>query len=814
MTTRAEREVGGAAPASTGSPGAIRRGGLVIPAVAWRRPIGLPCPDRSRPRVRPMIDDGEWAGVPLGGLGSGSIGPTFRGDVARWHLEVGRHAFRPVAADGFSLFVRRGGRDGGPRGDAPGVGTARVLSALRPGSDELPAWGWGLPVGAGTYHALFPRAWWTFEPGAVGVRLTGEQLSPVIAGDYESSALPVGTYEWRVENPFAEPVTIGLMLTWRNPLGARVDEPPPAGAWAELAHDDGALGVLFHDGGAGPAGLRGTFAIAVAGADDGAARPPIALTARSRFDAVADEVLWADFAADGALDTEDDPRPAAGGEALGGAACATITLEPGEARSVRFAIAWDLPVTEFGGGRRWWKRYTRAWGRDGHRAWDIARAALRSVPAWRAAIEAWQAPILVDPDRPDWYKAALFNELYFLVDGGSFWEAGEVGGPAPDPDDIGRFALLECLDYPFYDTVDVDFTASSAILELWPELERRGIRDLLATVGQSDAAEVTIEATGARVTRKLPWTVPHDVGGPDEDPFYRSNRYRFQDPNVWIDLAPKLALQVWRDVVRLDDRALAHEARPAVEAALRTLATRDLDRDGLPDHRGIPDQTYDTWPMHGASSYGGLLWLGALRAAEELARLDGDDAAADAWAAMFERGQVSFERMLWQDGFYAFDAEGPSPDTIMADQLGGQWAADVSGLGDLVDPTRAVTALRTIFRRNVLGFQGGDMGAVNGILADGSVDRSSEQSEEVWVGTTYSLAALMLGRGLVEEAWRTASGAARVTYERGLWFRTPEAFDADGNYRASLYLRPLAIWAIEEALRRSRAGRNAGRDAG
>ena len=39
-------------------------------------------------------------------------------------------------------------------------------------------------------------------------------------------------------------------------------------------------------------------------------------------------------------------------------------------------------------------------------------------------------------------------------------------------------------------------------------------------------------------------------------------------------------------------------------------------------------------------------------------------------------------------------------------------------------------------------------------------------------------------------------------HERGLWFRTPEAYDGDGNFRATIYLRPLAIWAIEEALRR------------
>jgi non-lysosomal glucosylceramidase len=209
--------------------------------------------------------------------------------------------------------------------------------------------------------------------------------------------------------------------------------------------------------------------------------------------------------------------------------------------------------------------------------------------------------------------------------------------------------------------------------------------------------------------------------------------------------------------------------------------------------------------MFGASSYGGLLWIGALRAAEELARLDGDVDAAEGWRDAFEKAQGTFERTMWLGGSYAFDSEGPTPGTVMADQLSGQWAADVSALGDLVDAERADAALRTVFMRNVMGFQGGSMGAVNGVLEDGSVDRSSEQSQEVWVGTTYALAALMLGRGLTEEAWQTASGAARVTYERGLWFRTPEAYDDRGNFRASLYLRPLAIWTIEEALRRVRS---------
>ncbi len=81
---------------------------------------------------------------------------------------------------------------------------------------------------------------------------------------------------------------------------------------------------------------------------------------------------------------------------------------------------------------------------------------------------------------------------------------------------------------------------------------------------------------------------------------------------------------------------------------------------------------------------------------------------------------------------------------------------------------------------------------------NGTVDHSSNQSAEVWTGVTYALASAMLARGLEEEAWRTAWGIYHITYEeKGYWFRTPEAWDRQGNFRASMYLRPGAIWAIE-----------------
>ncbi len=758
-----------------------------IPRAAWTRGIGVPADRVGHPRVRiPMIDDGEFAGVPLGGLGTGSIGRTYRGDAARWHLEVGQHLHRPVAADAFSLFV------GGPHGRQ-----ATVLSALR--SDELPAWGWDLPVGGGTYHALFPRAWQTFESEVVGVRAIGEQLSPVIAGDLTRSALPVGAFDWWLENPGPDPLTVGLLFTWADPpsVDGTIHARPH-----EVVRAEGAIGVRFGDPGEGaPTGLRGSLAIAALGGDG------ITLSARAAFDPVGDRGLWADFAADGRLDDDGSPGERRSGSPSGGAVAATVILAPGGSRSIRFALAWDFPTVEFGAGRRWWKRYTRDWGRSGTRAWDLARHALEEAPSWRAAIEAWQDPILKDPERPAWYKAALFNELYFLVDGGSFWEHGEVGGAEPDPNDSGRFALLECVDYPFYDTVDVDFYASFAVLELFPELEQRGIRDLLDAIPVDLPEIVTFEASGSRAPRKIGGTVPHDLGGPADDPFHRPNWYIFQDVSDWKDLGPKFVLQAWRDAVAAGPAAdaLIRDVWPTVHDVLTRLSSRDRDGDGLPEHDGLPDQTYDTWPMAGPSAYGGSLWLAAVAAAVAMATRLGDHEAAVHWAGWLERGRVAFDRRLWRGDHYAYDdGGGASSDSIMADQLAGQWYADVTGLGDIFAPDRVETSLRTIHAMNVRRFEGGSMGPVNGMRPDGSVDDSSEQSAEVWVGTAYALAALMIGRGLVEEGWETARGVAAVTYERGLWFRTPEAFDRAGNFRAAIYLRPLAIWAIEEALRRVR----------
>ena len=122
----------------------------------------------------------------------------------------------------------------------------------------------------------------------------------------------------------------------------------------------------------------------------------------------------------------------------------------------------------------------------------------------------------------------------------------------------------------------------------------------------------------------------------------------------------------------------------------------------------------------------------------------------------------------------------------------------MTGLGDLIPREMRLKALGKIFAFNVMKFAGGEMGAVNGIADNGSIIKTNEQIQEVWTGTTFGLAALLLSEGMKDQAYHTARGIFHVTYEtKGYWFRTPEAWDITGNYRASMYMRPAAIWAME-----------------
>lgn len=791
---------------------------------------------RSRKLGREPIDEvfstlnpGPVLGVPLGGLGGGTITRGWRGEFNRFQLRPGWYQYHTIPANQFSIFVRRGNDRG----------RAHVLHAERP-EGGFAGWDWDLTPRKTTYHALYPRAWTVYEEIEPGINVTCRQVSPFIPGDYQDSATPAGVFVFTIDNTGKQAARVGVMFTWQNgfgylgPYGEKMGEDENdrrGGHYNELFREQTesgeVVGVLLHHR-HHQRGWPGedqkiedahiyedplTFAIAAQ------ARPGVEVSYRTRFITSSSGMdVWGDFREDGKLENKEDNRPSGVGSAIGAALAATVEVPAGQSREVAFVLAWDMPLARFGAGTGWYRRYTRFYGREGNAAPAIARDALVKYPQWEKAINAWQQPILDQTALPDWYKAALFNELYYLADGGTLWTDGEPVLPHRDQDDEpdedapeidpgdrewGHFGYLEGHEYRMVNTYDVHFYASFALAMLFPELEKSLQRDFARWVSLEDDELIKFAGSGSRELRKEKGMVPHDLGGPAEDPWRKVNAYYFQNPNAWRDLNCNFVLQLYRDYILTQDRKLLADLWPIVCEAIATVEEADYDEDGLIENDG-EDTTFDAWAMYGASAYGGGVWLAALSAGAAIADIVGDEGQAQRLRDLLQKGQTAYEELLWNGEYYDFDSSpGRQAKVIMAAQIVGPWYARACGLDPIIPPDHAKIALQKIYEYNVQQFEDGEMGAVNGMHPEGSVDTSTMQSQEVWPGVTYALAAAMLYEGMYDEAWATAKGAATMTYrDLGLWFATPEAWNSMGDYRSLAYMRPLAIWAIQWAWER------------
>jgi non-lysosomal glucosylceramidase len=744
-------------------------------------------------------------GIPLGGLGGGTITRGCRGDFNRWALKPGDYAYRKVDADQFSVWVSRQG--------APPE--ALVLNPDPPKNDSLLNWDWKLNQTKVTYHALFPRAWHDYAKPISGINLSCRQISPVIPHNYQESSFPVSTFVWTIENTAENNADVALMFTFQNGTGGKNDRAGGHSNHLSSAKTDqgDVVGIQLQHVHRHPKPLETgqklsqqtyyedslTFGIGALATDE------VEVSYQTRFITNANGLdVWGDFINNGALSNSVDESPSGEGQTIGGAVCARLHLPAGESREVVFALVWDMPIARFPLGTGWYRRYTKFYGHNGDAASKLLKDALTQYSAWEVAIDAWQLPILTDESLPLWYRQMLFNETYYLVDGGTIWTAGREGriatekDPLPEPE-IGHFAYLESHEYRMYNTYDVHFYASFALAMLWPKLELSLQMDYAHSLDMVDEEIFTYFFSGQKAPRKVKGVIPHDLGSPLEDPWIKINAYNAQDVSRWKDLNPKFVLQVARDFFLTEDKVFLDQVWPAIKRSISFMFQFDQDHDGMIENVGFPDQTYDVWSAKGVSAYCGGLWLACLQAGAALAKVMGEPNLATNYLETYQKAQQVYEIKLWNGEYYQYEASGSKhQDSIMADQLAGHWYSHACGLGGVVPETHSLSVLAKVFNFNVMGFRNGRLGAINGMRPNGGLDKTGLQSMEIWTGTTFAVAAAMLQAGLTEEAFSTAKGIYNMVYEDyGLWFQTPEALSAHESVRAISYMRPLAIWAIQ-----------------
>ena len=238
-------------------------------------------------------------------------------------------------------------------------------------------------------------------------------------------------------------------------------------------------------------------------------------------------------------------------------------------------------------------------------------------------------------------------------------------------ENIGQFLYLEGIEYHMWNTYDVHFYSSFAIIMLFPLLELSIQRDFAAAIMVHDPSRMKIMSDGKWVPRKVLGAVPHDIG--ISDPWFELNAYNLFDTDRWKDLNSKYVLQVYRDMVATGDKNFAKAVWPSVYIAIAFLDQFDKDGDGMIENDGFPDQTYDAWSVTGVSAYCGGLWVAALQAASAMAREVGDSVTGDYFWFKFQKAKAVYDK-LWNGSYFNYDnSGGSSSSSIQADQLAGQW---------------------------------------------------------------------------------------------------------------------------------------------
>lgn len=145
-------------------------------------------------------------GVPIGGIGTGTIGRSYTGEFTRFQLVPGIYEHETAKANLFTVNIRK----------KSNTVYQQVLCTKRSKQKGLKSWNMAYCGDHATYYALYPESWTIYDLPGQNVTLTCHQLSPVIPHNYKDSSLPVGLFNWTIENKNTEDIELSLMFTWQS----------------------------------------------------------------------------------------------------------------------------------------------------------------------------------------------------------------------------------------------------------------------------------------------------------------------------------------------------------------------------------------------------------------------------------------------------------------------------------------------------------------------------------------------------------------------------------------------------------------------
>ncbi|MDD2628545.1 MAG: GH116 family glycosyl hydrolase [Limnochordia bacterium] len=753
---------------------------------------------------------------PLGGIGTGTISIGGRGELKDWEIfdHPDKGNVPPFAF--FALWAQA-------KGQAP---VAKLLERRL-----LPPYtrAHGLPQaqlsGVSRFDEVkfagqYPIANLEFIDGKMPVEVALTAFNPLIPHNVDDSSLPVAIFMWKIKNPHTAPVDISLAVSLSNfiPAHQRDGGYDCRGSINEYRRTNCAQGLFFSNPqGAADDPRNGSLALATTWQD-------ISATTRwyrgGWWDAC--HLFWDDFSTDGRinerLDAEKSPRHQGDISSM----VLHASLEPKEEVTLPILLSWHFPNMRnplhfaIPGDEKHskLKKYVAKQFTD---AWDAAIYTVKHFERLREATSAWNDAIW-NSTLPNYILDAITSQIStlrtqtcFRLEDGSFygWEG------CSDREGCCHGNCTHVWNY------------EQALAFLFPELERdmRRTEFLYNTCSRGHMGFRTRIPRGAEIWEFKPCA----------------------------DGQMGAIIQAYRDWQLSGDDSFLKELWPKIKLALEYAwnitpdnarpfdSVWDPNKDGVME--GQQHNTYDI-EFYGPNTMTTAMYLGALRACEEMARYLGEEDRAQEYRSIFEKGRKRVDEELWNGEYYrqkvevlegltvpehlqtplvtcacksAPDGVGASlnqdlmpkyqyGDGCLSDQLLGQLCAHVAGLGYLLDQDRVKEAVHSIYRHNFRSdlAEFDNVQRVYALNNEGGLLLCSwpkggrpaipfVYSDEVWTGIEYQVAAHLIYEGWIEEGLEVV----KTVRDRYAGFNRNPWDELECGHH---YVRAMASWSVLLAL--------------
>lgn len=703
--------------------------------------------------------DKARSGMALGGLGAGFFELRKDGVFHNWNIfnnyPLGTGEPFPMAEDSMLFFIVRYEVEGEePRMKLLQIDEGYKVAAI---PNHYYAFPWLTGVDRIDYAVSFPFAQLRFSDAEMPLDVEMTAFSPFIPHDVKNSSLPTAVFDFRLRSTSSRPVDVMLMASMHNGVGYDVEDKfhvtnvLDREGYRLFELTEGGMDETHSSyGGQALASLAGDSTYYVGWE---AVHPYYEKVIRSR-----ELPDYDDTEGRNKVDPETDRLKAMYG--LYGTIAVSRRLEHRQTLDHTFAAGWHFPNLYTPDGSR----------REGHyysnffdSAPDVVDYVVDNLPDLRGRSRQFVDDFR-DSSAPPFVLDQVQSQLNTFFT--SSWLTEEK-----------NFGIQEGLSphrsYGPLVTTDVSMYGSMSVAALFPELHKNMWR----------------------AHRGLQWRTGEVAHGINRD-FTQFDKQ--EGVTGRLDLPSQYVILSLLGYFWTGDREYLEEMWPSVKRALDyVLEYRDENGDRLPDMAGAMC-TYDNFEMYGAASYVSSLWLGALRSAAEAARELGDQDAERKYSGILREARESFERKLWNGEYYRLynDEDGERGDVdegCLTDQVIGQWACRLAGLGEVIDPDHLRSALESVCamcRR--------PWGLVNcrwpedEFLHDVPESCWHDQANTCWSGVELAFASFLIYEGMLEEGLDVIEAVDRRYRKAGMYF---DHIEFGGHY-----YRPMSAWAIVSAL--------------